>query len=190
MEEKKELICVDGKFFAVKGEKLYQTSSKEEEKELRYKYVRNYFDDNICYIIIKDHFFIWKRDEKKAEELKVNLLCQNKYLTYYVTEGAINYVFAVKDNGEIFVIGRSFVPIVDNLYKIGRYAYQIVNGELEKLCECMEFERIDVRVEISAGENGMSEMQAFTKEGQRWKKVNHWRPGNIVPQNRKSNLKK
>lgn len=168
-------------FYVVENRKLINAQTKEEETKLRYTYVRNYTNDDICFIIIKNHFFLWDKIHKRAQELGVELLCQNQRYTYYHTTGEFNFVFGVKRDGSAFVIGRSFRPIYDNLYKIGRFAYQIVDGELEKLCECAEFERIDVRVEISAGENGFSEMLAFKKIGKRWEVVNHWRPGNIMP---------
>lgn len=185
MEKQKELIHIEGSFFIIVDEKLYDAETKEEEKKLRYKYVHNYFDKNIGYVIIKNRFFIWFKDKKAAQEYGVEMLCQNPRFTYYYTQGDINFVFAVKTNGEIFIIGRSFCPIYDNLYKIGRYAYQIINGELEKLCECMDFEKIDIRVEISAGEIGVSEMQAFQKVGNRWKMVTRWLPGHINPSSKK-----
>lgn len=194
MEEKKELIRIGNSFFIVKGEKLFNAQTNEEEKTLPYTYVRNYFKDNICYVIIGNRFFKYNKNEKSAVEIKTKLLCKNNLFEYYhtaVPETKNNFVFLLKPNGESAVIGSSFQPIYDNLYKIGRYAYQIVDDNLEKLCECMEFEKIGVRIEISAEETGASEMQAFQKFGKRWEVVNRWLPGNIVPSsNKKSNLKK
>lgn len=194
MEEEKTLIRFENKFFFVEGEKLLNAQTKEEEKCIPYKYVRNYRNDNICYIIIGSRFFKYIRNEKRAVEIKTELLCRNTLFECYhttVPETKNNFVFVVKPNGESAVIGSSFQHIYDNLYKIGRYAYQIVDDNLEKLCECMEFEKIGIRIEISAEETGVSEMLAFKKFGKRWEVVNHWRPGNIVPTaNKKSNLKK
>lgn len=178
-----KLILVNGHLFSLKGEKLFNEQTRLEEKTLRYKYIRNYADDSICYVIIGNRFFKWFRKERRAQEFDANVLCQNSYQTYYYTKGQTNFVFSTYNDGEISVLGRSFQPICDNLYKIGKYAYQIVDGMLEKLCECMSFEKINIRVEISAGEDSLSEMQAFQKEGKRWKKVAQWLPGNIVPKN-------
>lgn len=193
MEEKKELIHIEKQFFIVKGEKLFNAQTNEEEKTLPYTYVRNYFNDNICYVIIGSRFFKYIKNEKRAVEIKTELLCQNDLFACYhtaVPETKNNFVFILKPNGKSAVIGSSFQPIYDNLYKIGRYAYQIVDGNLEKLCECMEFEKIGIRVEISAEETGISEMLAFKKFGKRWEVVNRWRPGNIIPNtNNKPNLK-
>ncbi len=193
MEEKK-LIRFENKFFFVVGEKLFNAQTKEEAK-IPYTYVRNYVNDNICYIIIGSRFFKYIKDEDLAVEIKTELLCKGNLFAYYhtaVPEIKNNYVFILKDNGVSAVIGSSFQHIHDNLYKIGRFAYQIVDDNLEKLCECMEFEKIGVRIEISAEETGVSEMLAFKKFGKRWEVVNHWRPGNIVPSSNtnKSNLKK
>ena len=189
--EEKQLIYVNRHAYIVKNEKLIDAQTQKEEKKLPYKYIRNYMNDDICYIIIQNRFFRWNKKRQSAEELGVEILCQNPRFTYYYTLGNINFVFATAEDGKSFVLGKSFQPIYDNLYKIGRYAYQIINGELEKLCECMEFEKIGVRIEISAGENGVSEMLAFQKVGNVWQVVNHWRPGNIAPQYRlKSNFKK
>lgn len=192
MEEKKELIRIEKKFFIVKGKKLVNAQTGKEETQLKYTYVHNYFNENICYVIIGKRFFKYLRDQRCAVEIKTELLCKNSLFEYYhtaVPETKNNFVFIVKQNGESAVIGSSFQHIYDNLYKIGRYAYQIVDDNLEKLCECMEFEKIGIRIEISAEETGYSEMLAFKKFGKRWEVVNHWRPGNIVPTS-KSNLKK
>ncbi len=193
MEEKK-LIRFENKFFFVVGEKLFNAQTKE-EATIPYTYVRNYVNDNICYIIIGSRFFKYIKDKDLAVEIKTELLCKGNLFAYYhtaVPEIKNNYVFILKDNGVSAVIGSSFQHIHDNLYKIGRFAYQIVDDNLEKLCECMEFEKIGVRIEISAEETGVSEMLAFKKFGKRWEVVNHWRPGNIVPSSNtnKSNLKK
>lgn len=181
MEEKK-LIHYEGKIFLLDGEKLIEAETQQEEQSLRYKYVRNYSNDEICYVIIGNRFFEWNKPNKVARELTVATLCQNSRFTYYYTKGDTNIVFTVKKDGTTFVLGTCFIPICDNLYKIGRYAYQIVDGEVEKLCECGDFDTVGIRVEISAEEEGVSEMLSFEKRGNRWKKVNHWRPGNIIPQ--------
>lgn len=181
-----KLILVDGHLFSLKGEKLFNEQTKLEEKKLRYKYVRNYADESICYVIIENRFFKWYKSEKRAQEFEVKVLCKNSHYTYYYTVGTCNFVFVSSVKGEISIIGRSLQHIYDNLYKIGRFAYQIVDGIPEKLCECMSFVKINIRVEISAGEDSLSEMQAFQKEGKRWKKVAQWLPGNIVPKTHKS----
>lgn len=180
--------------FILNKEKLCWAQTKEEVSGIQYLYVRNYPDEE--YVIIGTKLFQWFSQTNTAKEIPLAFLCKDKIYSYYYSEnegkrhGEGRFVFAINTE-KIYLIGRAFAHIHDNLYKIGRYAYQIVDGELEKLCECMEFETIDVRVEISAEENGISEMQAFKKVGNRWKQVTYWRPGNIVPSSTpKSNLKK
>lgn len=188
MEEK--LIQIGKRFFFVKEEKLFDAETHLEETELHYLYVRNYSDENICYIITQNRFFQWDYIQGEAQEYPVEILCQNKLFTYFYTTEGVRFVFATNAFGKIFIIGRNFQHIYENLYKIGKYAYQIVDGELEKICECMEFEKIDVFVEISAGESGISETLSLKKEGKKWRKVNHWLPGNIIPRKFRNTLKK
>ena len=190
MEEKS--IKIGKKRFVLENGKLCNAQTKEEVKDLPYLFFKNYPAQE--FVVVDNRLFQWFDDDRKIRELPLIFLCKDNNFSYFYSDnpgkehGEGRFVIAFKEN-RIFLIGRAFMQIHDNLYKIGRYAYQIVDGHLEKLCECLNFEKIDVRVEISAGENGMSEMQAFKKVGQRWKKVTHWRPGHIVP-SQKSNPKK
>ncbi len=189
--EFERVIRFENRFFIVVNDQLIDAQTKQ-ASDIPYTYVRDYTDNNVCFIIIKNRFYKWIKEQKVAVEWPTEMLCQNSRFTCYYTKSnrKNNYVFLAKVDGTAAVIGSSFQPIYDNLYKIGRYAYQIIDGELDKLCECMEFEKIGVRIEISAEESGASEMQAFQKFGNRWEVVNRWLPGNIVPSSNKSNLKK
>ena len=185
--EEKELIRVGHQTFIVENEKLVDARNKQEEKNLIYGCYKDYINPHIRYVIVNQQFWIWFENRKQAKDIKTSLLCQGRYFSYYVTEQIGSEensicVFALKENGKVSLLGRTFETICDTLLKIGNFVYQQIDGDLEMLCACQDFEVFDSRVEINTGEKDYSEMHVFQFTGHCWKEIMHWRPGNIVPQ--------
>ncbi len=182
---KKNLVKYDGHYFFLENGALYEDGTNRKVNDKKYLFVSNYGTRPFDILVIeKTVFFIFS---EKVKEISTYSLLEGKYADYFYTateneKGEGIYVFSKTENGRPMLIGRSFSEITDNVYKIGKKAYQIAREQLLEMCECTEFDRYVNRLEIHTGEKDYSEMYVYEKHGGIWEQTYKWIPGQLQPQ--------
>lgn len=183
---KQKLIKTNGHSFLLENGILYEEATLYRVKNEKYLYVNNYglkpFD---ILVIDKTVFFVF---EKKVKEISTYTLLEGKYAHYFFTategdeKGNGIFVFSKSENRKPMLLGRSYLPILDDVYKIGKKAYQVAQDQLLELCECYDYDTYFDHLEIHTDEKGYSVMYTYKKCGGIWQQINKWVPGSIKPQ--------
>ncbi len=185
----KNLIKFDGHYFFLEKNALYEDGTNRKVNEQKYLFVNNYGTKSYDVLVIEQSVFFIFPD--KVKEISTDTLLEGKYADYFYTlsegekKGENIYVFSQCADRKPMLIGRSFLPMVDNVYKIGKKAYQLTDNQLIEMCECCEFDTYFDKLEIHTGEKDYSVMYTFKKSGGIWEQINKWIPGSLKPQNDK-----
>ena len=186
--DRKKLITYDGCDYFYENNNLYEDATKRKVSNQNYLFANNYGTKPYNILAIGNHVFFIYPD--KVERVFTNLLIQDKQSEYFYTEGTGNedgndiYVFIRRKNSKKpALLGRSMQQITENVYKIGKFAYQIIDGKLQDMCPCTEFEAFSTLLEIQTGEPSCSKLIIYKKSSHGWKKIHENERGSLRSRN-------
>lgn len=172
--ETKNLICHKGCEYFWENNHLYENATKRRVCEQNYLFASNYGTKPYNILAIEnDVYFIYP---DRVEKVFTCQLLQEDRAEYFYTEntgdedGNETYVFVRRENSKKpALLGRSLRLITEDVYKIGKQAYQVINGQLHDMCPCTEFEIFRNMLEIQTGDD-FSKVIIYKKTSKGWKK--------------------
>lgn len=178
----KNCFTLNGRIYRIENGKLYDIAFRNQlVNEETYVYLNRPGQSNI--LVIADKVYLHKND--KYLEVNTAVICENKNFKYFRTDTPNlpeSHVFYRTESGKYGLVGRTFTEIFENeVFKIGKKAYQLIKNDLVYMTECEEFERWKDRLEIHTGEPDYSEMFAYEKKCGQWTEVYHYVPGVLKP---------
>lgn len=191
--DKKILICHNGKLYFWEKSNLYEYETNRKISKLNYLFASNYGTKPYDILAIEtDVFFIYPDTAKK---ISTDTLLEEKNANYFYTEdtgdenGNDIYVFIQRGNPQkTALLGRSLQQITEDVYKIGKIAYQVIDGQLYDMCPCTDFEISGNLLEIQTGDPGCSKLVCYRKSSAGWRKINEWERRNLHSRNIEMNF--
>lgn len=175
---RKKIITVNGSIYKFENKKLLDVTSSDikEAKKNSYVYIKNYGLRKYDAIIIGENFF-WL-DGDQFIEVPVIKFAENNDGSYFRTnlQDENNFVFLIKQNQSISLLGRSFNEIDDGLFKIGKQLFQKIGEKLDYIQNCENIELWQGQLEVWSGEVEYSDLYIYRKSGNKWVLRDHFPP--------------
>lgn len=186
--ETKNLIWFNGRGYFLEKNNLYESDTNRRINEQNYLFANNYGTKPYNVLAIENTVFFVYPD--KVKKIPTTELLQEKQAEIFYTEGTGDedgndtYVFIRRANSKrLSLLGRSLQEITENVYKIGKYAYQVINGQLCDMCPCTEFETFRDLLEIQTGEQHFGTVFVYKKTSKGWEKIREFQGTSIRSRN-------
>lgn len=174
--ETKNLIRFNGREYFLEKNKLYENDTKRRVNEQNYLFASNYGTKPYDVLAIEDTVFFVYPD--KVKKIPTTELLPEKQVEIFYTEGTEDeigndiYVFVRMANSKrLSLLGRSLEEIREDVYKIGKHAYQVIDKQLCYMCPCTEFEAFRNLLEIQTGEQHFGTVFIYKKTSKGWEKI-------------------
>lgn len=173
----KNAITLNGKLYRIENGKLFDVAFGHHEVDPETYVLLNRGGGNYI-LIFQNRAFHY---DFQFSEIATELITENPKMKYFRTCCANplnNLVFyQIPSTGKNGLMGYGFEEIIeDEVFKIGKKAYQLYNHDLVYLCQYNCHEMWKDRLEIHTGEKDYSEMFAYEKRCGKWELVHHYRP--------------
>lgn len=186
--ETKNLIRFNGREYFLEKNNLYENGSNRRINEQNYLFANNYGTKPYNILAIENTVFFVYPD--KVKKIPTAELLQEKQAEIFYTEGTGDedgndiYVFIRRNSSKrLALLGRSLQKITTNVYKVGKFAYQVVNGQFHDMCLCTEFEVYKDLLEIQTGDPHFGTVFIYKKTSKGWEKIREFQGGNIRSRN-------